>query len=235
MQFRRLLPLLPALASALILSACSIEDESSEEITIEQETAVIVTPADEFIALAGRCVAGDTAVIPELAAMYRSSYEDESFQPYLLYQTIEPTRAFEACGKTELMLGSNEIMQASLMQPEDAAAIARGFYIRNDERNGAFWLQRLINLRGEKDGYYLAGEHFIHHPGSLAVGARMLAYAVDLGSIEAGELLRALTTPGTSAFEEITAPDFMRQRSTGAGCGLAASGRSVSCQRCPLI
>lgn len=87
------------------------------------------------------------------------------------------------------------------------ALFARHFYVRGDAVNGAFWLQRLIDLHGAEYAYGLAGRLFLQEPQTAVSGARMLSEAARAGSGEAHQLLQDLTQPGSMAYRRLLGTD----------------------------
>ena len=87
------------------------------------------------------------------------------------------------------------------------ALFARHFYVRGDAVNGAFWLQRLIDLQGAEYAYSFAGRLFLQEPQTAVSGARMLSEAARAGSGEAHQLLLDLTQPGSVAYRRLLGED----------------------------
>ena len=192
--------------SLSLLCACSISDETDEEIKNQvKETQIEVSPlVKAFIDDANTCVKGDIENLPSIIARYRQSYRDKNYAEPLSLQQKIPNRAFEKCAQKALRLGDDSAFKAIVTRPAQATNISRRFYLQNNLQEGAFWLQRVINLEGPLNGYERVGLNFIKHKETLPIGAKLLEYAARLGSITARQSLYNLTVPSSFAFQQLT-------------------------------
>ena len=113
------------------------------------------------------------------------------------------------------------------------ALFARHFYVRGDAVNGAFWLQRLIDLHGAEYAYGLAGRIFLQEPQTAVSGARMLSEAARAGSGEAHQLLQDLIHPGSMAYRRLLGDDSISARAPGAAAAPAAAAQADTAGQSP--
>lgn len=190
-----------------VVSGCSIQDETNENIKNETRQEEIVKISDlkkKFIDDATLCVKGDIGNLPSIIDRYRKSYRDKNYpEPYSL-QEKDANRAFEKCAQKALRLGDSSAFNAMITRPGQAARISRGFYIKGNLTDGAFWLQRVINIEGPENGYERAGRIFVQRKETLPIGAKLLEYSARLGSITARQSLYNLTNPSSYAFLQLT-------------------------------
>ena len=190
-----------------ILSGCSIQDETNENIKNKTENEEITQISDleqTFIDDANLCVKGDISNLQSIIDRYKKSYRDQNYpEPYSL-QKKNANRAFEKCAQKALRLGDSSAFNAMITRPGQAARISRGFYINGNLTEGAFWLQRVINIEGPENGYERAGRIFIQKKETLPIGAKLLEYSARLGSITARQSLYNLTNPSSYAFLQLT-------------------------------
>lgn len=190
-----------------ILSGCSIEDETDENIKNQgqkEEIPVISGLKQQFIADANLCVKGDISNLPSVIDRYRKSYRDKNYpDPYSL-QEKEANHVFEKCAQKALRLGDASAFNAMITRPGQAARISRAFYIKGKLSEGAFWLQRVVNIEGPESGYERAGRIFIQRKETLPIGAKLLEYSARLGSLTARQTLYNLTNPYSYAFLQLT-------------------------------
>ena len=190
-----------------ILSGCSIQDETNENIKNKTEHEEVLQISDlekKFIDDANLCVKGDISNLPSIIERYKKSYRDKNYpEPYTL-QEKDANRAFEKCAQKALRLGDPSAFNAMITRPGQAARISRAFYIKGNLAEGAFWLQRVINIEGPENGYERAGRIFIQRKETLPIGAKLLEYSARLGSITARQSLYNLTNPSSYAFLQLT-------------------------------
>ena len=209
-QLLGLLLALSATTSLSFLSGCVIEADNPEaknaEVKLTQEKEAQLSEVDRFILAANRCIAGDLSGLDKLVATYTSSYtkgvkwNDKSF----IYQQIKPTQAFEKCAQKASRDGNRSAFNQMYIKQGRIARIARFFYATNQPTEGAFWLQRLVNVKGEMDGLEIAGRLFIQDTRTIAVGVRLLEQSARLGNRNARQLLMGLMNPGSLYYQQIT-------------------------------
>ncbi|MCR5085629.1 MAG: hypothetical protein K6A65_09050 [Succinivibrionaceae bacterium] len=187
------LRLAAALALPLLLSSCSVDQETPTiNATVDYREQVVYPVTDprvqDFIARTDRCMLGDFSVLEGLLRDFKSTMDEHGESPYL-YQAIEPYHALEHCSRQAHALGNETLKEAVLMLPYHQVLISRGLYALGQERDGAFWLQRVVALLGQKLGLSVAGMVFIDDKRTLRIGARLLAEAARLGSPSAKSIL----------------------------------------------
>lgn len=210
----KVLSLMAICASAFYLSACSIKDETSEEQKIEPDTKISLyenptTPEDKFIHDAIVCIQGDLSGIDKLIETYKSSfvsntnYKEGSF----LYQRIGPTKAYEKCAEKAASLGNRTVFNNMFISQGKIARSARYFYAVGEPTQGAFWLQRLVNVKGEVDAYEIAGRIFIQDVRTLKIGVKLLEQSARMGNRNARQMLLGLMNPGSLFYHQLTSPN----------------------------
>lgn len=214
-------PLTLALALAsLVLSGCSIEQEDQQEakvavdrITGEQLLAQATNDYERFLANCRICIEGNLTdpQIDELVATYLSSYTGRlDWGPdAFIYQRMEPTNAFEKCAQKAIIMGNRKPFENMIVRQGRIARTARFFYANNEPAEGAFWLRRLVNVKGERDGLEVAGRVFIQDLRTIPAGVRLLEQSARMGNHNARQMLLGLMNPGSSYYQEITANTYV--------------------------
>ena len=214
-------PLTLALALAsLVLSGCSIEQEDQQEakiavdrITGEQLLAQATNDYKRFLANCRICIEGNLTdpQIDELVATYLSSYTGRlDWGPdAFIYQRMEPTNAFEKCAQKAMIMGNRKPFENMIVRQGRIARTARFFYANNEPAEGAFWLRRLVNVKGERDGLEVAGRVFIQDLRTIPAGVRLLEQSARMGNHNARQMLLGLMNPGSSYYQEITANTYV--------------------------
>lgn len=193
-----------------LLSGCSIENLVAEDAKIEthmyQEEPRSDDPVDIFIADCNKCIRGDVELFPKLVEIYYSSFTPSTQYAtgQFKYQQIEPTSAFEKCAEKAHTMGNTTAFNQLMIRPARIARTARFFYIQQDYRQGAYWIQRLININGEIDGLQVAGRVFIQDMRTIDIGVRLLEHSARLGNRDARQMLLGLLQPGSSYYQSIT-------------------------------
>lgn len=196
----------------LAMQGCSIEQIASEELKIETPEDLLISTVDlsdpraHFLVECNKCIQGDLSNLPWIIQTYHSSYTaSNNFKPgQFLYQYVVPTQMYEKCAEKANAMGDNSAMSQLIVRPARTARISRYFYVQKEYAQGAFWLQRLINIYGEKDGLYTAGRIFIQDIRTISIGVRLLEQSARLGNREARQLLLGLMQPGSSYYQAIT-------------------------------
>lgn len=207
-KFRVLLVL--ALASSFVLSACSIKDETTQEERVSDSVLAKrpegKTKTQRFINKCSDCILGDISEIEDIIDTYLSTYTALTNYPKgsFLYQRIAPTLAFERCAQKALLLGDDRAFKRMLIRQGQIARTARYFYATNRYSDGAFWIQRIINVRGEMDGLEVAGRIFIQDIRTIGVGVRLLEQSARLGNRNARQMLMGLMNPGSVYYQQLT-------------------------------
>ena len=214
-------PLTLALALAsLVLSGCSIEQEDQQEakvavdrITGEHLLAQATNDYERFLATCRICIEGNLTdpQIDELVATYLSSYTGRlDWGPdAFIYQRMEPTNAFEKCAQKAMIMGNRKPFENMIVRQGRIARTARFFYANNEPAEGAFWLRRLVNVKGERDGLEVAGRVFIQDLRTIPAGVRLLEQSARMGNHNARQMLLGLMNPGSSYYQEITANTYV--------------------------
>ncbi len=201
--------LLSVLTAALLCSSCSIEVVDSQERTLPEDTLYNLrlnsasTPEGQFMTDCLQCIQGDMSKLSRLISSYEASYRDTTCAAPLALQRYRPNLLFESCAQKALQQGDKSAFAAIITRPGRAARIAQRFYSEGNLTDGAFWLQRVVNLLGEKDGLTTAGRIFVQSRSTLSTGARLLEQAARLGSREAAQILLALTMPSSSYYQQL--------------------------------
>lgn len=182
---------------AVILSSCASVDSmiNDEEPKLETPT----NPNQSFIDLTQKCTLGDLSHLDEILSQYRQSLIDRSMR----LQKYKETSAFELCIQKASFMHDDRAQNAIIKQPIICAIISRYFYIQDDPINGSFWMQRVINLQGEVDGYYTLGKIFIQRSQTIAIGANFLLEASRLGNVQAQQNLIDLANPGSFEYQRL--------------------------------
>lgn len=202
----------------LLLSACTLEDESAEKI-LETPIPPSVQAQkknplqEDFAKLALKCVQNETDHVEDLIARYNSTlpindrtapkYKNESLtleknSVLYNYQTMEITRIYENCLQKAASENKPQYLEELLTKNYAQARIARYFYIQKDYTNAAFWQGRVLNLAGLSTGYYILGRVFVLDENTLEIGANYLTEAAKLGNENAEHFLS-----DTVAFENV--------------------------------
>lgn len=209
MLYQLKLTLALILGSTIVLSGCSIKDETSQEIKVQRQELINPQPktkTQRFINLCSECILGDLSKLDEIVATYQSSFTPKTNYPKgaFLYQKIAPTQAFERCAQKAMLLGDNRAFNAMIIRQGKIARTARYFYATNKPTQGAFWLQRIINVRGEMDGLEVAGRIFIQDIRTIGIGVRLLEQSARLGNRNARQMLMGLMNPGSVYYQQLT-------------------------------
>ena len=208
--------ILSAVVATTVLNGCSIKDETEEDLSFtDTDTIASVHPTDDvgiFIEKCNKCILGDFSELDSLIETYTSTYTNRSeYGPDAFkYQYIEPTLAFEGCAQKALLEGNRKAFDNMFIRQGRIARISRYFYSINDHTQGAFWLQRLVNVKGEVDAYEIAGRIFIQDMKTIGVGVRLLERSARLGNRNARQMLLGLMNPGSSYYQQITRNDPSR-------------------------
>lgn len=210
----------------LLLSGCSIEDTASEEIKLQPDTIIeseldSTDPTVRFIAECNKCIRGDLSNLQQLIETYHSTFTaSTNFAPdQFLYQRVEPTQAFEKCAEKAKVMGDNSAFSQLIVRPARIARISRFFYIKKEYAQGAFWLQRIININGEQNGLYTAGRIFIQDIRTIDIGVKLLEQSARLGNREARQMLLGLMQPGSSYYQSITRNVLLEDERSGDNSG----------------
>lgn len=193
------------------IQGCSIENVVSDEIKISQSDKNIPQydasdPQSVFVFECNKCIQGDLSNLPWIIKTYHSSftasreYKPDQFQ----YQYIVPTQAYEKCAEKAKAMGDPSAFNQLIIKPARISRIARYFYIKKDYTQGAYWIQRVININGEKDGLYTAGRIFIQDMRTISIGVKLLEQSARLGNREARQMLLGLLQPGSTYYYSIT-------------------------------
>lgn len=193
------------------IQGCSIENVVSDEIKISQSDKNIPQfdasdPQSVFLFECNKCIQGDLSNLPWIITTYHSSftasreYKPDQFQ----YQYIVPTQAYEKCAEKAKAMGDPSAFNQLIIKPARISRIARYFYIKKDYTQGAYWIQRVININGEKDGLYTAGRIFIQDMRTISIGVKLLEQSARLGNREARQMLLGLLQPGSTYYYSIT-------------------------------
>ena len=209
MLYQLKLTLALILSSTIVLSGCSIKDETSQEIKVQRQELINPKPktkTQRFINLCSECILGDLSKLDEIVATYQSSFTPKTNYPKgaFLYQKITPTLAFERCAQKAMLLGDNRAFNAMFIRQGKIARTARYFYATNKPTQGAFWLQRIINVKGEMDGLEVAGRVFIQDIRTIGIGVRLLEQSARLGNRNARQMLMGLMNPGSVYYQQLT-------------------------------
>lgn len=200
-----------AIAAAMMLSSCSIRDETSDEILVQEESEEIAfkaprTKSEFFIQKCIECAAGDLSNLEEIVETYKSTFTNSTDYPpnAFLYQRINNHQAFESCALKARLEGDTSAFDSMIVQPNKIARVARYFYAYNQPTQGAYWLQRIINVRGEVTGLEIAGRVFIQDIRTIGIGVQLLEQSARLGNRTAGQMLTGLMTPGSPYYNQLT-------------------------------
>lgn len=209
MLYQLKLTLALILGSTIVLSGCSIKDETSQEIKVQRHELINPKPktkTQRFINLCSECILGDLSKLDEIVATYQSSFTPKTNYPKgaFLYQKITPTLAFERCAQKAMLLGDNRAFNAMFIRQGKIARTARYFYATNKPTQGAFWLQRIVNVKGEMDGLEVAGRVFIQDIRTIGIGVRLLEQSARLGNRNARQMLMGLMNPGSVYYQQLT-------------------------------
>ena len=199
------------LTASMLLNGCSIRDETSEEIMVEEQGEEIVlkkprTKTEFFIQKCIECASGDLTYLDEIVETYNSTFTNTTDYPHgaFLYQRMKPTQAFESCALKALIEGNRMPYDNIIVRPNKIALVARYFYAYNQPTQGAYWLQRIVNIRGEVNGLEVAGRVFIQDTRTIGIGVQLLEQSARLGNRAAGQMLTGLMTPGSPYYQQLT-------------------------------
>lgn len=199
-----------AFGAALLCGGCSIDDTESQELLVQDEDeerridfSEMSELQREFMISCFKCVMGDVSEINDIVQSYKSSRTDPDFPEPLALQQYRPNAAFESCAQKAAQLHHFEPRQAMVVHAMPAAVLAQKFYAQGSLTDGAFWLQRTINLNGEKEGSAAAGRVFIQHRSTMLIGAQLLEQAARLGDRESASILLSLTDPFSTYYQNL--------------------------------
>lgn len=93
MLYQLKLTLALILSSTIVLSGCSIKDETSQEIKVQRHELINPKPktkTQRFINLCSECILGDLSKLDEIVATYQSSFTPKTNYPKgaFLYQKL---------------------------------------------------------------------------------------------------------------------------------------------------
>lgn len=214
---------------ALLLCACSLEDEYEEKIIEHPEETETAVVGDEFVQACSRCVQGEVTLLAQLGERYLQSFNDRKSPERFTLQDATHTQIFERCVNKAYSAGVQDAYQYVMSEPRQLAIISRHFYAQNAYSDGAFWLRRLINLVGQSRAYETAGGFFLRRKETAEAGARMLAESARLGNRQAASTIwqyindsefRALTS-GQSEDTTALPSESAQERSSASGIGSA--------------
>ncbi len=189
---------------SLMCTACTIEDEVSKEALINKEPISLDTQyQNSFLKFTSRCILGDMSVFDVVNALYIQSNQFEDNPLSLVLLSYENTKAFEKCLQKAYNLGNKQAYKNMHKKAANCSLIAKKFYAKKDYTNGGFWMQRVLNLLGEKKGFEVLGRDFIEDEDTLELGALMLEQAARLGNTSARDLLVSYSTPNTVEYNSI--------------------------------
>lgn len=217
----------------LLLTGCSIKEEFWEEEIVapaqqDEPTEVdlsSLSPVDSFIARCNKCTEGDISELDDLISIYTSTYTGklEWNSDSFTYQRIAPTQAFERCAMKAMLMGNPKGFNSMYIKQGRIARIARFFYATGENTQGAFWVQRLVNVKGEMNGLEIAGRVFIQDQRTIAVGVKLLEQSARLGNRNARQMLLGLMSPGSSYYRQITRNVFVEDDPKPGSDDLAAN------------
>lgn len=218
---------------ALALGGCSIEQEDQQEAKVKVERvtgAQLLAQAtnnyERFMANCRICIEGNLSneQLDELVATYLSTYTGKlQWGPdAFLYQRMEPTNAFEKCATKAMIMGNKKPFDNMIVRQGRIARTARFFYANHEPAEGAFWLRRLVNVKGERDGLEIAGRVFIQDMRTIPAGVQLLEQSARLGNHNARQMLLGLMNPGSTYYQEITANTYVEDEAEQ-GNNLAAA------------
>ena len=205
---------------ALALGGCSIEQEDQQEAKVKVERvtgaqllAQATNDYERFMANCRICIEGNLSneQLDELVATYLSTYTGKlQWGPdAFLYQRMEPTNAFEKCATKAMIMGNKKPFDNMIVRQGRIARTARFFYANHEPAEGAFWLRRLVNVKGERDGLEIAGRVFIQDMRTIPAGVKLLEQSARLGNHNARQMLLGLMNPGSTYYQEITANTYV--------------------------
>lgn len=207
---KKLCCLTAAVLSALLFTGCSIDKEEGQEQLVLEEDTQRELNFDElselqrtFMRSCLNCVMGDVSELETITKDYTASRQDKDFPEPLALQQYRTNAAFESCAQKAAQLHHMEPVKAMVTRAGQAARISQRFYAQGKLTDGAFWLQRAINLNGEKNGYATAGRIFVQHRSTIEIGAKLLEQAARLGDHESAQILLGLTDPTSSYYQNL--------------------------------
>ncbi|MBO6258639.1 MAG: hypothetical protein J6M93_04825 [Succinivibrio sp.] len=190
--------LLLSLVAGALAQGCAIENEYDEKIIIPDENNSQHQHDERentFMDLCKKCVLGDFDELNTLRNTYFQSFRDRSFTPRFLFQREEFNSYYESCIHKAVSEGkADNSINYMIIGPYSASLIAREMYAENRAADGAFWIRRVINLQGRKNGYEIAGSIFIRNEKTYNIGVKMLGESAHLGNFQAYGQLYDLST-----------------------------------------
>lgn len=197
------------LSAAVLTSGCSIEEEGQEQLVREEDSLRELNFDDlselqrSFMRSCLTCVMGDVSELDTITKDYTASRQDKDFPEPLALQQYRTNAVFESCAQKAAQLHHFEPLKAMVTRAGQAARISQRFYAQGKLTDGAFWLQRTLNINGEKNGYATAGRIFVQHRSTIEIGAKLLEQAARLGDHEAAQILLGLTDPSSSYYKNL--------------------------------
>lgn len=185
-----------------------MEQDDDVEKTVSREALINLdidrnTTEGAFILDCLKCVSGDLSVLPSVVSRYEDSWHRQDIPEPLVLQQFRANRAFESCAQKAMQEGHPEGMAAVVTRAGRSARIAQRFYAAGNLTDGAYWLQRVINLQGEAQGLNTAGRIFIQYRSTLTTGAALLQQSARLGNHEASQLLFSLYDPSSYLYQDM--------------------------------
>lgn len=185
---------------SLLISGCTLEDETAEHIVIPSDDIANESLSDEelsFFNLAKDCSLGKTNLAKEISELYLSTLppQDINSQISTLYKLTAPEKnkmysfqkrklniEFEKCLYKAVSDGLKEYTLHFISKAGPSARIAQHFYANKDYTNGSYWALRVVNLLGKSRAYYILGLVFIKDSRTVDIGAQYLSESAKLGN-----------------------------------------------------
>ena len=186
MNFKYLYILLLPLA----LTSCSIQDEENKEALLDVKPSEAQIYEDTFSKMTLSCIKGDFKDVDTIKDLYKKALLDNYKKKDASLLHINTNKNFEKCAIKLRQSGDEKLFDLIVQNSRVAATIARSFYLQDDEVNGAYWAQRVLNMEGLEYGYEVLGDVFIKDRKTLKIGANLLAGAISLGNLNALTLLQ---------------------------------------------
>lgn len=174
----------------LALSSCSIQDEENKEALLEVKPNDAKMYEDSFSKMTLNCIKGDFKDVDTIMDLYKKALIDNYNKKDASLLKIDTNKNFEKCAIKLRESGDDKLFALLVQNSRLAATIARSFYLQDDELNGAYWAQRVLNMEGLEYGYEVLGDVFIKDRKTLKIGANLLAEAISRGNLNALTLLQ---------------------------------------------
>lgn len=191
----------------LALSSCSIHDEENKEALLEAKPSDAKMYEDSFSKMTLNCIKGDFKDVDSIMDLYKKALIDNNNKKDASLLKIDTNKNFEKCAIKLRQTGDEKLFALLVQNSRLAATIARSFYLQDDELNGAYWAQRVLNMEGAEYGYEVLGDVFIKDKKTLKIGANLLAEAISRGNLNALTLLQNASVQYSSKY-------FQAQRET---------------------